>query len=732
MSRYNGKYNEGDKVKIREDLDIVGRNGAFESTVGYNEEMAKYAGTTMTISQISVNGYKMIEDSGYWIWNDEMLDLDLSSSKSESKEKKPMVEHKAITQIDREMIMKEMYDTLDICDIYHPTDEGMNAIYDEWAKQKGTADAWKGNSVLDILSKHPDYVPEKGYIVKKNEYDRGIDISVITEVLDNIISTLAYPENSDILTEIKTKPFTYDECYENKRYLGDVLVALSTDRTSIKWNGMSYEDVKKEYDKWERRANDFSNKYYIHYKKTYDWEEKKKYQKASRLIQDIRRWVVDKIRNLKEDENATQILIDETVKEFVDNYDLGIRGIRSNQKFNKVIIKILTELGINTKWDGYNKQIARLGDASSPTKFTRFTIVSANPVDYWRMSFGSSWSSCHTIDKQSNYRPSDGGDNYEGMHASGTESYMLDPSSLVMYTVDKAYDGSDYELEPKINRCMFHLGEGKFVMGRVYPQGTDGEDEVYRQWRRIFQQIIAECMGVPNYWKTEKDVNEKLRQIYSTGTHYRDYECGYCNIAGWSYLKPESDSVPSEIRIKIGATPICPSCGKPHWVDDNIECEDCNNDGYRICNCCGSEHDEEYMHYIDGEWYCEDCCFYCEYHNEWETGDSIYIEGYGDVCEYAVEDNDDFSCCEHCGTWYYTRDNDEGIYTEDGYYYCCESCAERDDYVCCSDDLWRYKSDAHYCDRCEQWIADGDWDSELEMCVQCAEEVEDESEENIA
>ena len=596
-------YEVGDKITIISDLSVRGNRGEFDYGVGYNDDMDEYAGRTMTIKAVKrkENGlvyYRCEEDDGDWMWSEDML----ITSAEEEKEERSMctVEHKAVEQIDREQIMKEIYDTLDICQIYHPTDKGINTILDKWENAKGRTDICKGNSVLDLLSKHPDYVPEKGYIVKKNEYDRGVDVVVINDVLELIKYITRNPINSGLLNEVVVRPFSYRECRTYKDRLNEICNAMEIS-SDFRYRGMTRAEVEREWKRWADRVEILHDEYIICNGNCYSKDDDEKMQTVFDMVEKISNSINETISNLSEEQLLQPLLVDENIVKYIEESGLGIRGVRVGQKFNKVINKILTETGIKDKWTDYNKQIARLGDAASPTKFTRFTIISANPVDILRMSFGKSWSSCHTIDKEGHYRPSDGGDNYEGMHASGPSSYLGDSSTVIMYTVDKSYDGNDYELEPKINRCMFHIGEEKFIMGRVYPQGTDGAEEVYRQWRQIFQQIMAECLGVPNYWKTEKNRDEKFNQIQSYGTHYRDYEMSYCDIAGWSYLKPTVDATPSTRKIKIGSTPICPCCGEEHWVDDNLECDCCNGYGRRECYNCGYEGDTENMHEINGE-----------------------------------------------------------------------------------------------------------------------------------
>lgn len=730
------QYEVGDTIKIREDLVTAGENGDFDGRCGYNDDMAEFAGRILTVTSVDTRRgytiYTVIEDKGIWSWTTDMLDPAFAEgSMYVPKEEKNMV-HEAVERIDLDDVKAKIYETLELCEIYHPTDKGIDAVLDNWKEKKGRADVWNGNSVLDVLSKHPDYVPEKGYIVKKNEYDRGVDSKVIVDVLSQIEYATHYP-TSYILKPVEIRPWSYMECSNIVDRMERISQGLAADPSNMRYRGMTYEEVVAEKQTWIKRMNILSEEYHIMDGNCYTFEDIDKMDKLTHLISKIKNKISEQITDMTEDGLKQPLLISVEIFNMIENSGLEIRGIRVGQKFNKVIGKILTETGVKDNWSDYNKEFARLCDAASPTKFTRFTIISANPVDYYRMSFGSSWSSCQTIDKLGKYRPSSGGDSYEGMHASGTSSYQGDESSIIMYTVDKSYEGSDYEMQPKINRCMFHLGKGKFVMGRVYPQGTDGEEEVYRQWRNIFQQIIAECMGLPNYWKTLKDLGEKEDQIRSEGTHYRDYLYDYCNIAGWSYIKPTAETTPSNKYIKIGSQPICPQCGETHWEDDNIECSSCRSYFEHECACCGATMDREDMHEIDGEWYCEDCCFYCEYHQEWEHEDSYYVHSYGDICEYALYESGDFATCEYCGDHYYIGNGDDGITTEDGYWFCDSSCAENAGYVLCDDDCWYRESETHYCDVCGSRVHDRDWDDELEMCDRCAEErVDDVEEEGIA
>ena len=161
--------------------------------------------------------------------------------------------------------------------------------------------------------------------------------------------------------------------------------------------------------------------------------------------------------------------------------------IRAGQKTSRVVNKICQYLGLD-KATNYNREFAKYADSLSPMVIKRHTILSINPLDYLTMSFGNSWASCHTIDKENKRNMPN---NYSGCYSSGTVSYMLDGSSMVLYTVDASYKGNEYWNEPKINRQMFHYGEEKLVQARLYPQDNDGNGDAYAPYRAIVQDIIA-------------------------------------------------------------------------------------------------------------------------------------------------------------------------------------------------------------------------------------------------
>lgn len=342
------------------------------------------------------------------------------------------------------------------------------------------------------------------------------------------------------------------------------------------------------------------------------------------------------------------------------------------QKTSRVINKLLAYIGIS-KHPEYNREFAKYADALNPLKITRHTILSVNPLDYLTMSFGNSWASCHTIDKQNKRGMPN---SYQGMYSSGTISYMLDSPSMVFYTVDASYNGNDFWNEPKINRQMYHWGENKLIQGRLYPQDNDGCSTGYTAFRAIVQKIMSEIFDFPNFWTVSKGTSESGKYIESEGTHYRDYD----NFANCTLSRPKGNY--NENCITVGHAPICIECGYEHDCEDNISC--CHH-GVK-CAACGEYVDEDEAIYIDGEPYCRDCVFYCDDCGEYYVGEGTYVHnsrGY-EICVCEDCRDEYYEYCAECGEFHqrecmnYIESQDEYVCNDccDYYYRCCEECGE--------------------------------------------------------
>lgn len=342
--------------------------------------------------------------------------------------------------------------------------------------------------------------------------------------------------------------------------------------------------------------------------------------------------------------------------------------VSRGSKITKALRKLFTYVGFSDNYTTFEKDFAKLADALSPYTVTTYTIISLNPCDYLTMSFGNSWSSCHTIDKD-NLRGMPGG--YQGMYASGTMSYMLDKTSFILYQVSNDSDISEPYLLPKIRRQMFHYDEGLLIQGRSYPDACN--EEFILSSRLLVEDAISTCLSVPNSWKRATSVTDV--DYYTYGTNYPDYEefPTQCNAA---YLKPiVGDGVSfCDLSICIGHAPICVACGREHGNSGYLTC--CGN---HTCIHCGEHCSDERE--VDGGYVCDDCLedFYyiCE-----DCGHPVHRDYachvVGDTYDYYVcqEHSQNYYRCENCDD-YMNTDYMTEVEIENSIEHWCNECVER-------------------------------------------------------
>lgn len=224
--------------------------------------------------------------------------------------------------------------------------------------------------------------------------------------------------------------------------------------------------------------------------------------------------------------------------------------VREGMKTSRAFNRVCNFYGVD-KAPKYNKLFAQYADMVSGLKRKLKFFISVNPIDYLTMSFGVNWASCHTIDKTNRrHMPN----NYSGMYCAGTVSYMLDSTSIITFVHDHV--PTDWE-DGKIYRCMFHYGDNILVQGRVYPQGNDGNTDLYKVFRNYVQDELSPLIGLTDTVWRKKDNGRVSSNVNSRGSHYRDYTTfSYCNV---SYPRERSDS--SDNVIEIGHVGICPYCG---------------------------------------------------------------------------------------------------------------------------------------------------------------------------
>ena len=488
---------------------------------------------------------------------------------------------------------------------YAPTNKGLNALLDVYNKEKG----W----MYPYFMSHPNYIGN-GKIAFSSDYHRKVNISGCRDFMYWISDNLkdSYFEKY----EVRRCGMTFAEAEDAYNRLDNIVAwikrientKLGSGSATCRVNGMTLKEIASERRRlyYIKTVIENNNVYAggDHYLPANKYEDLKKLQKFISTIHDNPHMLttVEEIDNLNE---------------LTKSLDLRIVV---GQKFSRIVGKFCRKLGID-KLEGYQQKFAKFGDDINELAIRRHTVISINPIDYLTMSFGNSWSSCHTIDKLNDRNCPN---SYRGMYSGGTLSYMLDGASIVFYTVDKKYDGTDFEFEPKVNRCMFHIGEDKIIQGRVYPQNNDGDQTIYNEIRAIMQKTVSEMLNTNNLWIIKQGTSTCDTMSDSCGAHYRDYlHFSNCNV---SWLKPSEGKLKNTNRIKIGHKGICPKCGEEHSNCDSIICNDCFAEVKR-CPHCGRRVGENDHIEIDGQIYCSNCARYCMHHQRYEI-DTVMVRLY--------------------------------------------------------------------------------------------------------
>lgn len=552
---------------------------------------------------------------------------------------------------------------------YHPTVDGMNKIFNTWAEQK----AW----IINLFQKSPNYVDGKFYIKVPAELKRGVDKEALRTFIDwatNQVDKLLAER------ELMVGMFTLDEYMKIKNSYTRIANSLSKGYT---YNGYTMQFYVEEMRRMEERVNEVGNY-------TYNYEngiyvrpnDENSASNLRRIFKHLMNMPSETIATLSEND-VSYINIRLENNTFVSNRLKASVGMKTTKFYGK----LMKELGMDKivdvrtrEWTdattgeihsrqidmGYNHYRPLLGDSINPITYKTPVYISVNPLDFWGMSIGHKWASCHTIDKE-NVRCQE--NNYQGAYSGGTESYMLDGVSMVVYTlpdVDKLSEAERElpdECKPKLKRCMFFMGEDKLFQSRLYPDGRDGGDEgLAAQIRNIVQKEVAEMLGANNMWTLRKGSSSvcELLHTHRYAAHYPDYDC--CSDVSVSLLHRINGDLNLE-KIEVGADIICPCCGDVHTTSECIECDDCYNGASlgRCDNCDRSIRDEFNYIYVeesDVTFCCADCArnygyIFTEDDERWHNEEDCHYDNY--IGEYFY-DTDDIVITEE-GNVYQNQEN---------------------------------------------------------------------------
>ena len=275
----------------------------------------------------------------------------------------------------------------------------------------------------------------------------------------------------------------------------------------------------------------------------------------------------------------------------------------------------------------FDKVYAVFSDCLSELTVEKITLLSVHFNDFMLMSNGNSWSSCHFINSHNIFHEHTG-QSVHGEYKQGCLSYALDAPSMILYTLPATYEGEEYYRTPKLNRMCCQYENGVLITGKCYPNNENG---LITRYRNILQQVISQCGEFPNLWTFSKST-KKIEMFVRTepgSAHYPDYS--------YEKQKPtvslcRNITLDLDNPMTIGNKAYCLFCSKEINNDRRswLQCK--NHEVKMVCSACGKRTD--LLNNIRGEKYCDDCTFFCTWHNEREPITERH--GSDTICNMAV------------------------------------------------------------------------------------------------
>lgn len=378
--------------------------------------------------------------------------------------------------------------------------------------------------LIELLQKSDNYVGDMR-IVTTQEFEREKDNNVIYN------TCYSFPRNIDASNIILQK-----EDEHGKTIMDYLVTGVTHFQANELENKAFFQKFVNMSSDWQQFTND-----------GYTKDSDDKYRRFIALI-DLFKSIYTSMLN---ERNVNDILKQ-------DNTLKVTAGMKTSRAFNH----ICNVYGVD-KAENYNKLFAQYADMVSGLKRKLKFVISVNPYDYLAMSIGKSWTSCHNIKAH-------------GGWCGGTLSYMLDGTSIITYCVEK---DDDVQTAGKIYRNMFAFGNNMLLQSRVYPQGNDGNTDLYAVFRKLVQNELSAILELSdNDWFVAMGPEFCRNATTSHGVHYKDYHTNRnCNI---SYPIDKANEVNLDNHsLVVGHNGICAYCGQEITNSCTVSHSNCSPDG---------------------------------------------------------------------------------------------------------------------------------------------------------
>lgn len=592
-------------------------------------------------------------------------------------------------------------------------------------------------SLYNFLRKHPNWDEERLAVVLKD--CKFIKITESKEakkflswLRDDML--VRYIKNHDVSIG-GMKYGELKDIYRKYDRLHDVINSLKASNVSSLYiNGVkkTLDEITEEYLKWRKILRNVGYDFYNPYDDYF----------VERDVNNIRGFVLSSLDDIISYNLESVTVIEKTASSINQcAQDLGIKmTVQEGQKLTKLVYKLAKmieadkfvniqdkvnpEDGKVKKVDmGWKKKWAEFGDAITPQEYTRTLCFSINPNDYYSMSNGTSWSSCHITDPAGNLFRTDS-NSYHGQFMTGCLSYMVDGVTIVAYTVNEekyspvlsGYGSECLELYPKERRQMYCMSDdlvSGYMKSRLYPDGRDGgETSLDGQFNKYFLNVLKTIYKVDKLNYKEVSSSSSNNRRYIDASQYYGYD-------DWNnYSDPKHYILnKSKYHLTIGRDVYGLGDGEINHCKDNIDGDgDYEDDDEVTCCRCGCTIDRDDALCIEDEFFCDDECareygwFYiCDEDDYVWEDDVIYCDDDG---EYHRVDNTVTVNCPNGYTYTYHSD-DAAI--ENG----CEYIDSEGEWF--AEGMWRY------CEHCGTSVLIENWNEEQECCNDCATEIEEDA-----